>query len=173
MSQRYVLKFLCVALSVLWTQVVSAQILSFEHSQTDATPQPVVKPKVPTNVMYQPALDTNEAKKIDNVNIIKVYIRDLEMSKDLSAKTHCSIKIYAESHLPTRISNLSFRLKWPDLETAVSFDNLQPRNPAYRTHAFVGNVCYSLDKIPNIIVNRCRVKNMPQQKCADSLRWVK
>ena len=30
-----------------------------------------------------------------------------------------------------------------------------------------------MDRIPNIIVNRCRVKGLSQQDCAAKIRWLR
>lgn len=104
---------------------------------------------------------------------IRLYMRDFKVYKTLSGITNCSMRFYVESTMKSPISNISYRLKWPEMETPISFDSVQPNSSVYVTYALHGNGCYHMDKTPNIIVNRCRVKNMTQQACTDSIRWVK
>ena len=37
----------------------------------------------------------------------------------------------------------------------------------------MGEGCYSMDKIPNIVVNRCRVSKMSARDCASKIRWLR
>ena len=104
---------------------------------------------------------------------IQLSMKNFKISQNLSGITSCSMDFYIQSTLSTPISNISFRLKWPMLEAPVSFDHVPSNKAVFHTHAFAGKVCYSLDKVPNIIVNRCRVKGMSSQDCASRIEWVK
>ena len=100
-------------------------------------------------------------------------MKNFKIFKSLAGITSCSMNFHVKSSLKTPVSNISFRLKWPNFETPVSFDDVSVNGEVYKAHAFAGDVCYTLDKTPNIIVNRCRVKGMTQQDCANRIEWVK
>ena len=47
-------------------------------------------------------------------------------------------------------------------------------NPGVRTYkdiALFGDGCFSMDKTPTIEINRCRVKGLSQEACADAVKW--
>ena len=71
-----------------------------------------------------------------------------------------------------RLVNLSVKLVWPDMTTNLSFDNVNPNIETYLDYALFGQGCYKMDKIPNIVVNRCRAKGMSQEECAGKIRWL-
>lgn len=124
------------------------------------------------NVQTKAVLSSNAPLQSDDGKI-QIYMRDFKVSQTLAGIATCSMKFYVTSTLLTPITNVSFRLKWPDLETPLSFNNVGPNESAFRTQAFAGKLCYTLDRTPNIIVNRCRVKGMTQQDCAKHIEWVK
>lgn len=135
-------------------------------------PQKNVNTPDSQNVQIKP-VSNGYSEQTANKGAIKIYMRQFKVSQSLSGFVTCSMKLYVQSTLPNPISNLSFRLKWPTLETPVSFDDIPANATVNHGHSFVGNVCYSLDAVPNIIVNRCRVKNMSQQECANAIEWIK
>lgn len=124
------------------------------------------------NVQTKVVLTADNASRFDSGKI-QIYMRDFKVLQTLAGIASCSMKFYVQSTLATPITNISFRLKWPDLETPLSFNNLAPNEAVFRTQAFAGKLCYTLDRTPNIIVNRCRVKGMTQQDCATHIEWVK
>ncbi len=103
---------------------------------------------------------------------IILYMRDFKISKTLNGNINCTMRFYVYSGLKEKINNLSYRLKWPSMETALSFDDIAPNTKTYFDYSLLGQGCYSMDKAPNVIVNRCRVKGMSQQQCAQSIRWA-
>ncbi len=103
---------------------------------------------------------------------IMLYMRDFKVASNLNGRPSCTMRFYITSSIPEKITNISYRLKWPNMETALSFDDVAPNMPTYFDYALLGKGCYSMDKAPNIIVNRCRIKNMSQRQCADAIQWV-
>lgn len=130
------------------------------------------KAPAPQNVQTKPVAEQHAEAPVDNGKI-EIFMNDFSITQGLSGISSCMMKFYVRSTLSTPVSNISFRLKWPDLETPLSFDNIEPGKSIYQLHAFAGKVCYKLDRTPNIIVNRCRVKGMTQQQCAGHIEWVK
>lgn len=114
---------------------------------------------------------TDKGVEVDLEPKIFLYFRDYRISRNMNGSVNCTMKFFVNSTLPEKISNISYRLKWPKMETALSFDNVSPNMPTYFEYSLLGNGCYDLDKAPNVIVNRCRVKGMSQKQCADAIRW--
>lgn len=85
----------------------------------------------------------------------------------------CNVRFNIMTTLDRKLNNLSVRLKWPKLETTLSFISVNPNEQTYLSYTLLGEGCYTMDKLPNIVVNRCRVKNMTQQDCASRIRWLK
>lgn len=103
---------------------------------------------------------------------IILYMRDFKISKTLNGSINCTMRFYVYSTLKEKITNLSYRLKWPNMDTALAFDDIAPNTKTYFDYSLLGKGCYNMDKAPNVIVNRCRVKGLTQQQCAQSIRWA-
>lgn len=106
-------------------------------------------------------------------SLIFLYYTDFSVDKTLSGTIMCSVRFMVLTTLNSRLTNLSARLKWPGMETTISFNSVNPNEETYFDYTLLGEGCYSMDKLPNIIVNRCRVKNMSQKECASKIRWLK
>lgn len=107
-----------------------------------------------------------------NTPRIMLYMRDFKISRNINGIPNCNMRFYVLSTLDEKITNISYRLKWPNIETALSFDNVKPNSAMYFDYSLLGNGCYNMDKAPNIIVNRCRVRGMSQQDCANAIEWL-
>ena len=73
--------------------------------------------------------------------------------------------------LETRVSDLSLKLHWPELSTVVQMNRMNPGVKTYKDIMLLGKGCMNIDSVPTIEVNRCRVKGMTQDECADRIRW--
>jgi len=58
------------------------------------------------------------------------------------------------------------------MTTTLSFANVAPNTPTAYNYTLMGDGCYTMDKMPNIIVNRCRVKGLSSAQCADKIVWL-
>jgi len=153
-------------------QNASGQVKGWGKAAGTNDAQNIEAKPLPQNVQTKAVLSADNVSQFDSGKI-QIYMRDFKVSQTLAGIASCSMKFYVTSTLATPITNISFRLKWPDLETPLSFNNLAPNEAGFRTQAFAGKLCYTLDRVPNIIVNRCRVKGMTQQDCAKHIEWVK
>ena len=171
-----VFAFLCVinpALAQQWEEPAVQEDVSQNHKTDVKRPiQKVTFGKPAQNVQTKPVVEGHKMGQTDEGKI-NIYMRNFEISKSLTGITSCSMSFQVYSTLSNVVSNISFRLKWPDLETPLSFDNIGSGKTVSQNHAFAGKVCYTLDRTPNVIVNRCRVKGMTQQECANHIEWVK
>lgn len=111
--------------------------------------------------------DPNE----DN-QLIFLYYDNFKITRSFGGGLGCDVKFAVMTNLDQRLINLSVKLKWPGMTTSLSFDNVNPNIETYFNYALFGEGCYTMDKIPNIIVNRCRIKGMSQEKCAAKIRWL-
>lgn len=103
---------------------------------------------------------------------IYLYSRDFKISRNMNGSVNCTMRFYVLSTAKEKITNLSYRLKWPGMETALSFDDVSPNKATFYDYSLLGNGCYTMDKAPNVIVNRCRIKGMSQRQCADAIQWI-
>lgn len=128
--------------------------------------------------------ETNSSKVIkpivildkDNNRVYKeaifVTMKNFDVYRSPSRQVRCSMRFSVWSTYNEKISNVSYKLQWPKMSTNVSFDNVLPNIEYHMDYLLIGDGCYTMDKIPNIIVNRCRVKGKTQQQCASTVTWV-
>ncbi len=123
-----------------------------------------------TNVKVGEVQQSNQPK-IDEK--IYLYMRDFEIKQDLHGRINCNMDFYIYSTVQEKISNISYRLKWPEMETPVSFSSVEPQKATAVQYTLLGKGCYEMDGVPNIIVNRCRIKGKSQEKCSSMIQWSK
>lgn len=108
-----------------------------------------------------------------DVRNILVYYEDYKVERGMDGIVRCSMRIYVLNDLKERINSLGIKLKWPDISTNVQMSRVNPGVRTYMDVMLLGEGCLSMDKTPTIEVNRCRVKGMSEDKCADAIRWFK
>ncbi len=162
--------------------VLSADPAVLENESTSQTPDTNLRTQaldsMPADVRVAPvedkeALMNPEQKDEDEEPAILLFMDNFSINKTLNGSILCSMRFYVYSTLENPISELSFRLKWPEIETPVTFIGVKQKQPTYFDYALAGKGCYSMDKFPNIIVNRCRSKGISQPQCTGYIHWVK
>ena len=108
-------------------------------------------------------------KKVDNIFL---YYDQFQIGGRLGETTICDVRFNILSNLDRKINQLDIKLVWPGLTTTLSFSDVQPNTQTYYNYSLMGDGCYSMDKAPNIIVNRCRVRGMTASECAGKLVWL-
>ena len=116
--------------------------------------------------------NTPQAEPNKKKPIIKIYMDNFRIVPSFSKTTQCMMTFHVDSTIETPISNISFRLKWPNMETPVSFDNVPVGKVPSQNYMLYGDGCYQMDTPPTVIVNRCRVKGLTQEACTDLIKWV-
>ncbi len=109
----------------------------------------------------------------DESRSILISYGNYQVHKSFDNWVRCSLRIYVVNDLTEKITNFSFKLHWPDMSTAVQMNKLNPGVSTYKDIVLLGDGCFHIDKIPTIEVNRCRVKGMTQEQCADAVKWFK
>ena len=104
---------------------------------------------------------------------IFLYYDNFSVNKTLGGMVRCNVRFIVMTTLAKKLNTLNVKLKWPNMMTSLSFNDVEPNVENYFDYTLVGNGCYSMDKIPNIIVNRCRVSQMTQEQCAAKILWLK
>ena len=117
--------------------------------------------------------------KVENINPIDpnekiyMYMRNFKISRSINGRINCDMRFYLASNVKEKITNISYRLKWPNMETSLSYSNVDPEGKMYKDYTLLGEGCYEMDKAPNIIVNRCRIKGRTQEHCASIIKCAK
>ena len=114
-----------------------------------------------------------EKPSAEEESLIFLFYKDFKINRTMGGLVMCDVRFIVLHTLENKINNLSFRLKWPEMETTLSYNEVMPNTETYFDYTLVGDGCYSMDKIPNVIVNRCRVKGLSQSACANKIRWLK
>ena len=104
--------------------------------------------------------------------LLLVSMKDFNVYRGLSGQVRCSARFFVVSTYKDVVSNVSYQLKWPNMSTRLSFSKIKPNIQYYYDYLLIGDGCYTMDKAPNVIVNRCRVKGKTQQECAATVRWA-
>lgn len=152
--------------SVQQSSNVPAQNVSAQQMDTQ-TQEPQPEPQAAYQFRF-----VGDEVIVDTKPKIFLYSRDFKISRNMNGSINCTMRFFVLSTMKEKITNISYRLKWPEMETALSFDDVEPNIANYFDYSLLGNGCYSMDKVPNIIVNRCRVKGMSQKQCADTIQWL-
>lgn len=107
----------------------------------------------------------------DNARTILISYENYQINQSFDNWVRCSLRVYVLNDFTERVTNFSFKLHWPDIDASVQMNRLNPGVRTYKDIVLLGNGCFNLDKTPTIEVNRCRVKGMSQEQCADAVKW--
>lgn len=113
--------------------------------------------------------DEGRMKKSDKIFL---FYDNFKIRSRMSKTAGCDVRFNILSNLDRKINQLDIKLVWPGLTTTLSFSNVAPNTQTYYNYALMGEGCYNMEKAPNIIVNRCRVKGMTSSECANRLVWL-
>ncbi len=171
----------------------ASQAASEKRAETQPKPPAKVKVENPEDYIYKnvpqikrPTLDGvkrgtvaiyplasgKDAEQANETSIFLFY-SDFSVNRLMSGMVTCNVRFQILTTLNRRLNNLSVKLRWPDMETALSFSDVPPNQTMHFDYTLIGDGCYSMDKIPNIVVNRCRVKGLSQKDCAAKIRWLR
>ncbi len=117
-------------------------------------------------------VEVDDKGRMKKVSKIFLYYDEFKITSYLADMTSCDVRFNILSNLDQKITQLDVKLVWPNLTTTLSFSDVEPNTQTYYHYSLLGNGCYNMDKAPNIIVNRCRVKGMRAAQCADKLVWL-
>lgn len=120
----------------------------------------------------KPVVKLFSKDKNSDKELILLYMKDYKVYKSPGGQTRCSMQFAIVTTLPTKVSNISYRLRWSNMETALSFNDVEPQIVNQYRYTLIGDGCYTMDKSPNIVINRCRVKGLSQKACAAKVRWI-
>ncbi len=117
-------------------------------------------------------LETDENGRTRLNSNIFMYMDNFGISRSMGNMVTCNMRFVILTNLDRRLVSLDAKLVWPGITTAVSFANVQPNTPTAYNYTLMGDGCYTMDKTPNIVVNRCRVKGISAAECADKIIWL-
>ena len=107
----------------------------------------------------------------DDKRSILVYYDNYQIHRGFDKMVKCTIRVYVLNDFKEQITSLGFKLKWPDIATSVEMSQLKPGVSTYTDLMLLGEGCLHLDKTPTIEVNRCRIRGISQETCADAIKW--
>lgn len=108
-------------------------------------------------------------KKVTN---IFMFYDNFKIHHSFADYTTCDVRFNIISNLDRKLSQLDVKLVWPEITTTLSFEDISPNTQTYYNYTLLGKGCYSMDKAPNIVVNRCRAKGMTSVECAGKIKWL-
>lgn len=120
----------------------------------------------------QAFVEMDDKGRMKKVTKIFLFYDKFKITNYLSGSASCNVRFNVLSNLDQKVNQLDVKLVWPGLTTTLSFSNVQPNTQTYYNYSLLGDGCYNMDKAPNIIVNRCRVKGMTAAECANKLLWL-
>lgn len=104
---------------------------------------------------------------------IFLYYDNFKISGYMKDVPGCDVRFFILTNLDKKLVQLDVKLVWPEITTTLSFADVMPNTPTYMDYTLMGNGCYQMDKMPNIVVNRCRVRGMSSVDCANKIVWLK
>lgn len=129
-------------------------------------PVKAASPKKDVPIEYQQMRITKDGVEFINEEAILLYYTNFKINHTSGTTVSCDVRFIVKTALADTLSNISMRLKWPKMETTLTFDDVAPGKETYYDYRLYGEGCYSMDKLPNVIVNRCRLKDHTQKECA-------
>ena len=120
----------------------------------------------------QAFVEVDSKGRMKKTTKIFLFYDEFKMLNTSAKIPTCNVRFNILSTLDKKISQLDVKLVWPGLTTTLSFSNVLPNTQTYYNYALLSAGCYNMDKAPNIIVNRCRVKGMTSAECANKLLWL-
>ena len=120
----------------------------------------------------QAFVEVDDKGRMKKVEKIFLFYDKFKVTQYLSDTATCDVRFNILSNLDQKVNKLDIKLVWPNMTTTLSFADVSPNTQTYYNYSLLGNGCYDMDKAPNIIVNRCRVKGMTAAECANKIVWL-
>jgi len=138
-------------------------------NQEPAVPEDVRKP-LTSKVKQYKIVDGRRVE--EEKEAIYFYYKDFKIVRD-TGQLACDVRFVLVTRLAERLTNISMRVVWKKLGTRISFSGVEPGIENYADYRFYGDGCYSLDQLPNVTINRCRLKGRTQKECASLFQLMK
>lgn len=156
-----------------------ASVPAPSRAQTPASEQnqPAQRPAAPQNYQRNPIISQSDmsSQPISGETNSKVfiYMRNFNIESTPSGRIMCSVRFSIMTNIPGGVNTLNLRFKWPKMTTSIAFYDVKEGEETYHDVTLLGEGCYTLDRVPNVIVNTCRIKGVSAKDCASRIMWVK
>jgi len=150
----------------------SQDLLAPVEKNFNSQPQNAIEPQNDPQIFHFNIVNNKVTLVDPEKRNILVYYDNYRIIRGFDKLTKCSIRVYVINDLKEKITSLGLKLHWPEISTGVEMAQVKPGVKTYTDLMLIGDGCLRLDKIPTIEVNRCRVKGMSQDACADSIIWM-
>jgi len=162
---------------ILWYIVITCNI-AIANAQVFEKDNAATSQEVTTSgkkIIRSKLLTSKEAGRQENKPSprIMIYFRNFKIDITPSGRVMCDFDLSIRNLTPNKINTLNAQFIWPAIKTGASFYEVPSLHERYISMTLMGKGCYTMDKVPNIVVNHCRIKGMSSEECAKAVRWVK
>ena len=95
------------------------------------------------------------------------------ISKNRNGEALCSFSVTIKSELNHDIRTMALNLVYPYRYFAFVFRDVPANSYQERFIRTAGDICYDLDIVPDIQINRCNILAAGRDECAARIKWTK
>lgn len=115
----------------------------------------------------------NGATPLEGDIYIGLTKNSFRISKNLRGETTCSFSVTIKSELNHDIRIMALNLVYPYRYFAFSFRDVPANSYQERFIRTGGDICYDLDGVPDIQINKCKILAASSSECAARIKWSK
>ena len=116
---------------------------------------------------------TTQAPPLTGDIYIGITNGSFSISKNIRGETTCTFSVTIKSELNHDIRVMALNLVYPYRNFAFIFRNVPGNTYQERFIRTGGDICYDLDGVPDIHINKCKILAASSSECAARLKWTK
>jgi len=125
----------------------------------------------PLPVELEPKEEEPELPAIDGDIFVGIVNGSFNISKDMFGRPACTFSVMLRSELNRTIKQLAFYLVYKYTSFAFVFSNVEQNSTHENFIRTSGDICYHLNDLPDIEVNRCLIYAASKKECAPRMKW--
>lgn len=116
-------------------------------------------------------VDNTKPSALNGELFIGVSQGSFKLFKDMMGRTKCSFGVTLKSTLNKDLRVLALRLVYKHGAYAFIFTKVKAGKSDEHFITTMGDICYNLEGIPDIEINRCRIIGAREDDCMQRLKW--
>lgn len=108
---------------------------------------------------------------LENDVYLSIVAGSYKVFQSLAGITKCSFSVKLRSEINRQINMIALSLKYPDRSFAFIFRDIPEKGEQIKNITTVGDICYNLGGIPDISINKCKIKSASGDDCAKHIKW--
>lgn len=116
-------------------------------------------------------VDNTQSSALDGELFIGVSQGSFKLFKDMMGRTKCSFGVTLKSTLNKDLRMLALRLIFKHGAYAFIFTKLKAGKSDEHFITTMGDICYNLEGVPDIEINKCRIMGAREDDCMQRLKW--